>query len=243
MLRVVVGIAIVAASACGRLGFDERAEGDGGVSTLDTTVCDELSSLLFCEDFEADSPLTTIEATPPSFVIADESLPYRGLRSLHGHTTRPLEPAWILGGPLPAVMSGELHARWYLYVPAQPVEIIMASVHLLEQPAPNHGVDFSFTTTGVQISCTAAGEVGTATQAVPRDRWTCIQLRIVIDDIAGSVETFIDDVPSAALFGVDTLPAAGYKNVHAGLFAGGATNPMDLWTDELVIATTPIGCD
>jgi hypothetical protein len=235
MLRVALGVASVAALGCGRIGFDEGVAGD-------TTVCDELPSLLFCEDFEAQLALTTTEATPPSFVVADGSLPYRGLRSLHGHTTRSLEPAWIIGGPLPAVMSGELHARWYLYVPAEPVEIIMASVHLLEQPAPNHGVDFSITTTEVHISCTEAAMVGVATQPFPRDRWACVQLRIVIDDVAGSVETFVDGVPSAALFGVDTLPAAGYKNVHAGLFAGG-TAPMDSWTDELVIATTPIACD
>jgi hypothetical protein len=78
----------------------------------------------------------------------------------------------------------------------------------------------------------------------PRDRWVCIQVEILIAAAGGSITTWLDEVPGPAVTNADTQPANGYRNVHAGIFsASGYTPPLDVWTDELVLGTSPIPCD
>jgi hypothetical protein len=244
-----------AAAGCGRFDFAPHA-GDAGVddgaaadvardtsTNLDTTICDELPTALFCESFEGAVQLTFPEATSPSFVVADGSRPYRGQRSLHSQTTRSSEPAWLVGNVLPTVMSGELHVRWYIYVPAEPLGVNMASVHVVEMADPNNGVRFGFTQNEMSLVCTEAGMSDFTPTVVPRDRWACVQLRVVVANAGGSLEAWVDGVPAGSIVGIDTLPASGYRNVHAGMFAGASTSVQDLWTDELVVATTAVPCD
>jgi len=235
-------------AGCGRIDFDARADGGAagdGSASLDPTICDDgLPGVLFCESFEGAPQLTTVEAAAPTYVVADGSEIYRGQRALHSHSTRLGEPAWILGGALPAIMSGEVWARWYLYVPSEPVVIDMASVHIVDMQAPNNGMVFGFTDTFVQIWSTEAAMAGNFTYAFPRDRWVCVRQHIVIADAGGSVETWLDATPGPAMTGIDTLPAGGYTNVHAGMWASNiGSAPMDLQTDELVIGRSSIPCD
>ncbi len=235
-------------AACGRLSFDPRDDASTGspdTSQLDSTICDDgLPGVLFCEGFEGPPQLTTVEANAPTFVVADSSQVYRGSRSLHAHSTRLGEPAWILGGALPSVTSGELWARWYIYVPASPPQISIASVHILDQIAPNDGVIFGFTDLEIDVSATEPNAYNEVPFSIVRDAWHCVQLHIVIADTGGRVETWFDEMPGPTLVDVDTLPPNGYRNVHAGMWAAAnGTTPMDLWTDELVIGTQAIACD
>ena len=77
-----------------------------------------------------------------------------------------------------------------------------------------------------------------------RDGWSCWQVHVSISSTAGVIETWVDGVPAARLDATDTLPPNGYTDVHSGMFTSGpAVQTVDLWTDELVVATFPVGCD
>ena len=59
-----------------------------------------------------------------------------------------------------------------------------------------------------------------------------------------SGQVFRYGVATGRLTGIDTAPAVSYRNVHAGLFATSlATEPQEMWTDEVAVATSPIACD
>ncbi len=245
-LGVVLGVAT--AAGCGRVAFEpleDSRPADPDVTSLDTTRCDELSGVLFCEDFEGMPQLPTVQVTPPSFVVTDDGTrAYRGARALHARTTQASEPAWILGAAMPYLMSGELHVRWYMYLPAEPNPVHIAPVHLVESSVPFHGVVFGVDTTTFRVTLSEPVMTAVSVTAVPRTRWVCFQLRIVISDTAGSVDVSVDGVPGLTLENIDTLPPNGYRNIHAGSYATSAsTNASDVWTDELVASTSSIPCD
>jgi hypothetical protein len=145
---------------------------------------------------------------------------------------------------LPDLTSGDLHLRWYMYVPAAPAALYIAPIHVVDAAAPFGGVIVSVKDDGLVVNCTESGQFVEAPASVPRDRWVCIQLRVVISDTAGSVAASVDGVGRATLTGIDTLPPNGYRNIHAGSYASGTTaDPTDVWIDELVAGTSAIPCD
>jgi hypothetical protein len=224
--------------------FDARTDGESDGIALDTTICDDgLPGVLFCEDFEGTPKLAFTEATAPSTAAYVDTMPYRGMRSQHAHATRLSEPAWQLDSVLPSITNGELYARWYLYIPASSALVDMSALQIIESSLPYHG--FIFLIKGGEVTVyTNAGDMATLPFAFPRDRWTCMRVSIVVAAAGGSLATYIDDTPGPALANIDTLPAGGYRDVHAGIFSGASAQlPQDLWTDELVVGTSPIPCD
>jgi hypothetical protein len=222
-------------AACGRLGFDPLAP---------PSPCSGLDEVLFCETFEGESMLPTEDATAPGFVRTDEEEAFRGLRSLHARTTGANEPAWRLGAALPDVVDGELFVRWYLYLPSSVANPQMASVHVVDSIFPFGGIIFGIQDGRPLTSSSITGGSIDGPVPVPRDRWFCVQLHIVISETAGVVETTVDGEAAGTLEDTDTLPQNNYRNLHAGLFATSlATGPQELWTDELVAAREPIPCE
>lgn len=239
LLGALLGVTI--ASGCGRVGFEAVDD----ATSLDATRCDELTGVLFCEDFEGTLQLRTTTATPPSFVVTDDGTrSYRGARALHSHTTRPMEPAWILGAAMPYLMTGELHVRWYMFIPAEPATLHVAPLHLVEATAPFSGVIVGVRNTDLRLTFSESDIFADSPDSVPRDRWACFQLRIVIADSGGSVDVAVDGVTRTVIGSVDTLPPNGYRNIHAGSFATAqSVGTTDLWIDELIASTSLIPCD
>lgn len=239
LANVVPWMAMVA-SGCGRVGFDPLAEGslDPDGAALDGTACDEIIGAMLCESFEGPAML----ASTQGMAAVDEIHPYRGQRSLRTSTTGPNQMAWQVGGVLDYRMTGDLYARWYQYIPSSIAIPQMASVHLVEATMPYDGVVFGIHDGTLSVSTT--GTEGVSDIEPERDRWLCIQLHVSISQTAGVVESWIDGVPGARVDNSDTLPATGYRNVHAGMYASGlAAEPQELWTDELVVGGSPIPCD
>ena len=238
---------------CGRVAFDARDDanamlGDGdnpGDGALDVTACDDgLPGVVFCEDFEGTPQLPGAEAQAPSFVTPDTTNPYRGARSLHSRVTRTNEQSWLVGSPLANLTSGELYARWYLFVPGAPQSIDIASVHIIEQVAPFDGFHLGINGGGIYAINRNMTGSGVQPIAFPRDRWVCIQVRIVIAATNGSIETWIDEAVGPTTLNADTSPAAGFRNLHAGIYSAVPnTVPLDVWTDEVALGTMPIPCD
>jgi hypothetical protein len=79
---------------------------------------------------------------------------------------------------------------------------------------------------------------------VPRDEWFCAVLRVVIDSSAGFVELSIDGDQAASSEAVRTLLSEGYDCLTVGIdWTGVGQAPLTVLVDEVVLATTPLGCD
>jgi hypothetical protein len=232
--------AFVLIAGCGRIGFDGQPV-DAVIGTIDAPPpCPPRPGLLFCESFEETPALTTTAG----MVDIDATRAHRGSRSQHAQATGINVPGWQLGGVLPYVTSGDLYVRWHVYVPSTIVNVNLASVHLVEMDTPFRGLIYGFQDGMAEVASSEASATSTSTIAVPRDRWVCAQMHVVIADTGGRIEGALDEQLIAPVLDIDTLPTGGFRNVHAGVFSTAlATEPMEMWTDELAIGTQPIPCD
>lgn len=229
---------------CGRLDFTNLpavdASGSDAGDAAPAEPCPALPGLIFCESFEGGSGLTIQQGT----VDIDEARAFRGTHSQHAATTGLSEASWQIGLVLPSVMSGDLYARWYNYVPSTIANAQLATVHLVDNDFPYHGIIYGLRDGNAEVSSSEAAMTLSSTMQVPRDRWVCAQMHVFIADAGGSIDGAIDGQALGAITNIDTLPVGGYRNVHAGLYATAlATEPMELWTDEVAVGTQPIPCD
>jgi hypothetical protein len=232
---------------CGRLGFPSEPPTDAATDArtdagdaMPPEPCPALPGQIFCESFEGTNGLPISAGN----VAVVDTRAFRGTHSQYAMTTGASEASWQIGLVLPTITSGDLYARWYTYVPSSITNLQLASVHLVENDLPFHGVIYGVDDNHADVSCSEATLTATSTITVPRDRWVCAQMHVHISDTAGSVDGTIDGQTLPSLDNIDTLPAGGYHNVHCGLYATGfATEPMEVWTDELAIGTQPIDCD
>jgi hypothetical protein len=83
----------------------------------------------------------------------------------------------------------------------------------------------------------------TGGSAIPRDRWVCYELHVTIAT-AGALEVLVDGTRQVDVGPIDTLTGTAVREVTAGLErAMGDQAPAEIFVDEVVIDTAPIGCE
>lgn len=223
---------------------------DGGPGP---TRCDDLhAGAIFCDGFEWVYPAgrtgwdwDLLEDGNVDTVV--DPTPYLGERALRATTTVAGGRAAI-GATLPdAIVDGEMWLRAFFYIPA--AQAISAGLSLLYIGAEDGSAGIAFQAYGggrasVWIGTQDRWE-GTETP-LPRDVWTCLQLHVVVDDAAGEVELYLDDVLITVPFTGDTLPlgAGGFRDVEAGIeFSNASQGPTTLYVDEVVLSRTRVPCE
>jgi hypothetical protein len=86
------------------------------------------------------------------------------------------------------------------------------------------------------------GSIPSAPDALPRDEWACVELEL---DVAtsGTARISVGGTEVLSTTG-ETLPPSGPLTtvvVFGGV--GDAAAPLDVAVDDLIVATSPIGCD
>jgi hypothetical protein len=207
---------------------------------------------IFCDGFEWDYPLErgawgwefvvdgSLETTedPPAAVGM------RSLRSTIGGRNHAAALGVIFAR---SVLEGDLWIRGYFRIGAD-VEVGVLSLAYVTS------VDLAI---GIALQLHAGGNVGawlgtieppdylTTTAPFPRDRWVCLQLHIVVDDIAGAVELFVDDTMVGSRTGMDSVPLArgGLGAMVAGIeYAGIGQGAGVVHSDDIVVGTTRVPC-
>lgn len=213
----------------------------------DDTACDDVhAGALFCDGFESAGFLAWDRLrTRDGTVTQSTTTRHRGMGAMHSQTTAGSGRADAEASPLSALSSGELWIRTYLYLPSgfDLVDMNVTTVHEAVSPYVGVGMgmiagDRPYIWFGTEGRSAHAPAV-----TVPRDRWTCWELHIVLDDVSGSADLSIDGVTVAMETGVDTVPGGGMTILVSGL---GYTDPTqssaELFLDELVVDDAPIGC-
>jgi len=210
------------------------------------------ASSLFCSGFE--SPELSSEwsstSTAASGTIERSTVrAHSGAASLHA-TSDAAESVAVAARSFPALRSGELYMRVYIYVPAGLATETMNIFFLgeapePEPPAPFYGIDFNLEDGALQLyspQWNPARYTGSA--AIARDRWVCVRARVAISDTLGAVEVWADDEPALAVSQVDTLPPGGVQRFRAGVdWSSGQTSPFEIYIDDVVLDPTEVGCD
>ncbi len=261
--RLAALIACSVLAACGRLGFEAvgSGSGDGGIrppvdSMVNGDAPDSAAlfdckmshpTAMFCDGFEA--PLDEVY----SYSIIDNgraeattTRAYRGTKALEVETFDIAEyksARWGVFYPS-EISTGDLYLRAYYW--------ISSTTEITEQASilsSGYGVDpypstFVLLTPGTLTLVSTEGTNTPFTVELPRDQWTCIELRITIEASAGTAAIAIDGLGTLTSVSTDTLPGAGYSGVDIGIhYATPNQAPVHMWIDEVIADIAPIGCD
>ena len=230
-------------------GVDAGDTDSGGTDAgLDDTACDDaLSGVLFCDGFEtAGFPGWDTTRETDGRVTRATGTTWRGAGALRAETLAPAGQANLFTLALPAVGSGELWARVYLFVPSGAAFVDVNVLSLHEDASPFLGVAF-----GVRdgerpyvFASTESASYAAPTVRLVRDRWICVLLHVTVDDTAGAVELSLDGDVAVARTAIDTRPGAGFSYLVAGIgYSDPAQPPIEIYLDELAVDDAPLACD
>ena len=259
-------ILVLVVAGCGRVGFDPRvgvagdgppavdsAAGGGGGdaatgpdgSAADSTSCDDVhAGALFCDGFEG-APVWAGQRMQGATATISNDKVYRGSSALKVVLAGGAQSAgsFYATNPLGGITSGKLYIRGYFYIPSG-----TPATHLLLLWAAGTGTPPADGVGYAVDNELAYGEnnikpVGfSAGVAVPRDKWTCLEMEIDIGS-TGNLSWTVDGAFGGGVGGND-VPTGGYQRFEVGVVDAPSTQaPIDVYVDEVVADTAPIGCD
>lgn len=146
----------------------------------------------------------------------------------------------------PAVIGGPLYARVYMRVLAgPPIQRFLVLMQLdndvetggFEKLSVDFGKDDHYEVTGPFADISAQ-----SVDVSQRDAWACVVLAIDVDGSAGSVQLLVDGNEVARVTGKNTLVPGGFSHVSLGATVATGDPDAEVWFDDFVLATEPIGC-
>lgn len=258
VMRGRLGLVVILAAGCGRLGFDDQtpASPPDATAAIDAPALPDAAALLpcsvtypgalLCEGFEAADVMWDYTVIDQGTATRTTTRAASGVAALEVTTTDAAAfkyARWGRNGVFPALTSGDVYVREWLWLDGSTVVTDQLSVLVFGQGVtPFPSANLLLTPGAMTLKVDGAG-TPTALE-FPRDRWVCVTVHLVIDAVAGSAELSLDGTMVAAVTGIDTDVAGGYTNLDAGVhYATTDQGAATLWIDEIVADTQPIACD
>jgi hypothetical protein len=240
---------VVAAAACGRIGFAPLAGGvvdaprDGtGDGVVPAEACPAFA--FFCDGFETGdvSRWSGANVGPGGTLMPQTATVHSGSYALFGSM-----PVGSSVGSTAAVAksfsqsTGFLAIRMWVYWP-QPPTGYDGVLLVLNETAPNHYVLVAGDPTGfwyVGEDSQAGFHEYLSTTAVTVGTWQCVELDYTFVPGAPGIDLYVDDTKVESVTGRDTTPLFDHEDVGvARADASGSTTIVD----DVVMAAQHIGC-
>jgi len=251
----------IVAAGCGRFGFDARDDAagsnvlpgdgprDGAMPDVPAFGCEVTRpTALLCEGFESPSVMWDYTTIMNGAVTRTTARSARGAASLDATTDGINDykyARWGKNNVLPAIMSGDLYVRERMWLSSTTVVNDQLSIMVfgnLASPFPS--VNLLLTPGAMTLVVYNGVHIADAATDFPRDRWVCVEVHVLVDATAGAGELFIDGSLVTSGSGLDTTVAGGYTNVDVGVhYATPNQLASEMWIDDVVADTSPIGCN
>lgn len=218
-------------------------------SPLDATSCDDAhGGALFCDGYEDPSLAAwDYSVTRSGFATHTTEMVYRGSGALRCETLAGAsdKEARYSVRPLPDLRTGHVWFRAYYHLSS--TVVLDGHVSLLaiaERQRPYDGAHLRVDADSMDLAMEVAGVVGSGAVTLPRDRWVCIEYHVVLDEVNGVLEAYVDGALVARAEAVDTVPDTGISTAEVGIHKASADqSPAVLHVDEVVLDDTRVGCD
>lgn len=206
---------------------------------------------LVCEDFDGPLPneLSTLQDLGGEASLQDCQV-YSGVGAARYVTRGEGFTQTRLRLPEP-VSSGALHARFYTQITAASeladYQILFEYWHT-EAGGDAEPITLYVASSGeLQVNNGPSGGVLVAADPpiLGRDQWHCVELAVELSDTAGSISVSLDGALSLEETGIDTLAMDPFLMAVIGSKRAPdlPDGSVELFLDELVVASEPIGCD
>jgi len=206
-----------------------------------------VAGALICESF--DQPLPTQSSTwieGGMSVSLQDCLVNRGTGALHytGSGDSFSQTRFRLPEP---VTSGSLHARLLVRVPAEvtlPEQLQLFELWNGDDGSVERAALF-VSPAGLPSIYVGASNVtlDAAPQYVlPRDAWVCLEVAFSLADADGIATLDMNGERVAERAAIDTLSTGGFSVAVVETLLKAATHDVDVYIDDLIVSTEPIGC-
>lgn len=258
-MRAAWSLVVVAAGACGRLGFTEAVPGDGAVGSGDglggdgatgdaqQVACSQQFDI--CDGFE-DGVDTTLWTLDPGATL-DATFAHRGGASIRIHTSafgaNQSNYTSIFESQTLASDPPTFWVRAWFYLSALPAGD--NGMELITAERPGDAGDYVFVRrTRTSLYTQYSGDVRTAMAPAPVASWFCAVFEVVRDTGAAGSLGLSGDLPALTLDSTQTDSASAPMQVvtlGAGFSSSNVTDAQpafDLWIDDVIIHSAPITC-
>jgi len=205
---------------------------------------------LVCDDFEGgQKSYWTVIANAPALATLQDCRAHGGTQALWAQPANAASPIQVQEQLSPTVGSGSLFVRSFIYLPsAQTLPVWTVLYEIWDSPTSwtnKISIDLQPDSSVTLNNWAGAGmsktSLTSSTAVIPRDKWVCMELEIVVDKTAGATRLYLDDVQVVSSVG--NIRTRGNKNfctLSMGAVSG--DNPLSIYQDDLVVATQRIGC-
>jgi hypothetical protein len=141
-------------------------------------------------------------------------------------------------------MSGDIWFRFYDFIPSTVTINTHVSIGVVSEIMPPWG-GFSLELYPTHVVLNSQNGMFQGTRQFPRDQWVCVELHVHIDPVAGMYEAYLDGTLAArSTTPLNTLPVDGYTSAEIGIhYADANQGPVEVYVDDVMLATTRVPCD
>jgi hypothetical protein len=211
--------------------------------------CQSHGRAILCSGFEKPdlSDFTQVLTDNQATIEQTGERAHRGDGALHASSTDQKSAA-VVAEEFPAVLDGDLYLRAFMYVPDGLPTHAMNILFLgdFATPDPFKGTDFNLETGAFSTYSPQdhPDRFTSDTLVVPRDRWFCFQMHMVVSPDAGAVTINVDGDVALEEMAMNTQPDVGVHLLRIGIdWSSLQTEPFDYYVDDLVLDTAPVECD
>lgn len=205
---------------------------------------------LVCDDFEGtQKPYWTVIANAPALASLQDCEVHGGTQALWAQPANAASPIQVQEQLSPTVASGSLFVRSFIYLPSgQTLPSWTVLYEVWDSPSSwtnKISIDLQPDATVTLNNWAGAGQSKTSladsAALIPRDKWVCMELEIVVSKTTGATRLYLDDVQVITSVGnIRTRGNKDFCTLSMGAVSG--DSPLSLYQDDLVVATQRIGC-
>ena len=205
---------------------------------------------LVCDDFEGgQEPYWKVIVNAPAQASLETCLVHGGSHALWALPSG-TDNVQVQEQLSPTIAAGSLFMRTFAYLPSSttlPAWTVLAEVRDSPTSWTNKlSLDLQADSSIVINNWAGAGQQKTSLTSpaalLPRDRWTCIELEIVVDKTNGATRLYLDDMQVITSVGnIRTVGTKALTTVSLGAVI--ADGSAELYHDDFVVATQRIGCN
>jgi hypothetical protein len=211
-------------------------------------VCDAYRDALACSGFEKPdlSDWTSVVVENEAHIEQSEARARDGRGALHAESAGSKSAA-VVAREFEPVKDGSLYLREYLFVPdglpSKTINILFLGDYAT--PDPFKGVDFNLEDGALStyVPGNNPDRFTSTTLVIPRDRWFCLQVDMIVSPDAGALTMRVDGEIGLEQKDMNTRPAAGVHLLRTGVdWSSEQADPFEFYVDDLVLSTEPVDC-
>ena len=230
----------VLTSACGRVGFDILAGPDG----RPPIPCPIDATTIFCDDFEG--PGFSRWDLASGVLTRVTSGAHTGSGAAQVSIANAPEHSWFQASPAALAQALQLSIRTWVYVTAGS-SLGHVNFITVRNPVTDQELTVLWYAESLDIYRRTSSVDGYSNSTVlERERWTCVEVDITVDDAAGGFEIRVDGAPVLQQGAIDTQADGRFDVIQFGLpfsEVGGQLGAVTIYVDDFYVGTTAVGCD